>query len=117
MNSFMREIPGPAVGVNARAPAHPAPITMPMAASSSSAWRIANRFFWASGSRRYLRQKFRNASMSEVAGVIGYHAPTVAPAYRQPRAAAVFPSMRMASRVPSIGDRWIGSGHSKFAFA
>ena len=36
----MSEIPGPAVDVKARAPFHDAPITMPMAASSSSAWRI-----------------------------------------------------------------------------
>ena len=41
MNSFISEMPGPEVGVKARAPAHDAPITMPMAASSSSAWMIA----------------------------------------------------------------------------
>jgi hypothetical protein len=80
MNSLISEMPGPAVGVNARAPAHEAPITMPMAASSSSACRIAKRFFFVSGSRRYFRQKPLNASISDVAGVIGYHAPTVAPA-------------------------------------
>ena len=80
MNSFISEMPGPAVGVNARAPAHAAPITMPMAASSSSAWMMHARFFFVSGSRRYFLQKPRNASISDVAGVIGYQAPTVAPA-------------------------------------
>ena len=54
MNSFISEMPGPAVGVNARAPAHAAPITMPIAASSSSACRIAKRFFLVSGSRAVL---------------------------------------------------------------
>ena len=111
MNSFISEMPGPEVGVNARAPAQPAPITMPMAASSSSAWRIAKRFFLVSGSWRYFWQKPRKASISDVDGVIGYQAPTVAPAYRQPSAAAVLPSMRIASFVLSSGSRWIGSGH------
>ena len=45
MNSLISEMPGPAVDVNARAPAQPAPITMPIAASSSSAWRMQARFF------------------------------------------------------------------------
>ncbi len=80
MNSFISEIPGPAVDVNARAPAQLAPITMPTAAISSSACRIANLFFLVSGSRRYFLQKVVKASISDVAGVIGYQAPTVAPA-------------------------------------
>ena len=80
MNSLISEIPGPAVGVKARAPAHEAPITMPMAASSSSACRIAKRLRPVSGSRRYFWQKPLKASITDVAGVIGYHAPTVAPA-------------------------------------
>ena len=80
MNSFISEMPGPAVGVNARAPAQPAPITTPTAASSSSACTTAKRFFFVSGSTRYFWQKPRKASISEVAGVIGYQAPTVAPA-------------------------------------
>ena len=41
MNSDMSEMPGPAVAVIARAPAQPAPITMPIDAISSSAWTIA----------------------------------------------------------------------------
>ena len=39
-----------------------------------------------------------NASISEVEGVIGYQAPTVAPANTQPSAAAVLPSMMMWPR-------------------
>jgi len=41
MNSCISEIPGPAVEVIDRAPAHPAPIAIPTAANSSSAWTIA----------------------------------------------------------------------------
>ena len=41
MNSRMSEMPGPLVGVNERAPAHEAPMTMPIADSSSSACRMA----------------------------------------------------------------------------
>ena len=55
--------------------------------------------------------------MSEVAGVIGYHAPTVAPAYTAPSALAVLPSIRMCPDVAFIRARWKGSGQSKFAFA
>src|ERR1019366_2338601 len=44
-------------------------------------------------------QKPLNASISDVEGVIGYQAPIVAPAYTQPRAAAVLPSMMMCPRV------------------
>ena len=41
MNSCISEMPGPDVAVNARAPFHAAPITMPIDASSSSACTIA----------------------------------------------------------------------------
>ena len=41
MNSFISEMPGPLVAVKARAPFQFAPITMPIAASSSSAWITA----------------------------------------------------------------------------
>ena len=37
----MSEMPGPLVGVNALAPFQDAPSTMPIAASSSSAWMTA----------------------------------------------------------------------------
>ncbi len=40
MNSVISEMPGPLVGVNARAPFHDAPSTIPIAASSSSAWMM-----------------------------------------------------------------------------
>ena len=41
MNSCISEMPGPEVAVKARAPFHAAPITMPIEASSSSAWTMA----------------------------------------------------------------------------
>jgi hypothetical protein len=41
MNSCISEMPGPEVQVKARAPFQPAPMTMPIEASSSSAWTIA----------------------------------------------------------------------------
>src|ERR1700759_13410 len=42
MNSFISEMPGPDVVVNARAPFQPAPTTMPADAISSSACTIAH---------------------------------------------------------------------------
>ena len=72
-------MPGPEVAVKARAPFQPAPITVPMAEISSSAWMMAKLFFLVAGSTRSLRQCFMNASASEVDGVIGYQAATVAP--------------------------------------
>ena len=55
--------------------------------------------------------------MREVAGVIGYQAATVAPAYRQPSAAAVLPSINTQSPVSSIASSLRGRGHSKCSFA
>ena len=55
--------------------------------------------------------------MSDVDGVIGYHAPTVAPAYTAPKPAAVLPSMRIESPVASIFSRWKGRGQAKCCFA
>src|SRR4030095_11885786 len=95
MNSFISEIPGPLVGVNARAPFHIAPITAPIAASSSSHWTMTKLRSPVCGSTRHFGQKLLNPSMTDVDGVIGYHAPTVAPAYKQPSAAAVLPSLMM----------------------
>lgn len=80
MNSLISEMPGPEVGVKARAPFQPAPIAMPIEASSSSAWMMQNFFSPVSGSTRYVSQKALKASISEVEGVIGYQAPKVAPA-------------------------------------
>ena len=51
-NSCISEMPGPDVAVKARAPFQPAPITMPIEASSSSACTMANLFFLVSGSTR-----------------------------------------------------------------
>src|ERR1043165_4450781 len=111
MNSLISEIPGPAVDVNARAPAQPAPITIPAAASSSSAWMSAYLRRFVSGSMRKRSQYSLNASINDVDGVIGYHAPTVAPAYTAPNAAAEFPSRRMLSLFASIFSRWNANGH------
>ena len=80
MNSVMSEMPGPAVGVNARAPIQLAPITIPAAASSSSACMMQKFFLPVSGSIRKRLQYSVKPSMTDVAGVIGYQAPTVAPA-------------------------------------
>ena len=85
-------MPGPDVEVNARAPAQPAPSTMPMEAISSSAWMTATFFFFVTGSTRRSSQKSMKHSQSEDDGVIGYQAHTVAPPKTQPRAAAEFPS-------------------------
>ena len=79
-NSDMSERPGPLVAVNARAPFQPAPITMPMAASSSSAWITANLRCPVSASVRSWLAYFSNASAMDVLGVMGYQAQMVAPA-------------------------------------
>src|SRR3954471_17615738 len=80
-NSLMSEMPGPEVAVNARAPFQPAPVTMPIEAISSSAWMIANLFFFVTGSTLNLEQYLWKASANEEEGVIGYQAHTVAPPY------------------------------------
>ena len=56
MNSVISEMPGPDVAVNARAPFQPAPITMPIDASSSSAWMMANLFLPVALSTRIFEQ-------------------------------------------------------------
>src|SRR5215212_8961978 len=103
MNSLISEMPGPDVDVNARAPFQPAPVTMPIEASSSSAWMIANLFLPVSLSTRSFEQYFWKASASEEDGVIGYQAHTVAPPYTQPSAAAALPSMKIWS--PTLSAR------------
>ena len=75
----MSEMPGPEVAVNARAPFHPPPMATPMAASSSSACTMPNSRRPSLVTRRRLACRSK-ASASEVDGVIGYHAHTVAPA-------------------------------------
>ena len=117
MNSCISEMPGPDVAVNARAPFHAAPITMPIDASSSSACTIAYLCRPVAGSTRYRPQYLMNASASEDDGVIGYQAHTVAPPYTQPSAAALLPSMKMRSPTASARRTRIGSGQAKFAFA
>src|SRR3954469_13764256 len=103
-------MPGPDVDVNDRAPAHPAPNTIPAAASSSSAWISAYLGCLVSGSMRKRSQYSLKLSINDVEGVIGYHAATVAPAKTAPSAAAAFPSMRMESLVSFIRCSEKGSG-------
>jgi hypothetical protein len=104
----MSEMPGPLVAVMARAPAHPAPITMPSAASSSSACTMA-KVARPSGPMRCLRQAAMSDSVSEEDGVMGYQATTVAPANMAPRAAAELPSMTIFPRLASIRSTRSGS--------
>ena len=72
-------MPGPEVEVKARAPFQPAPITMPIEASSSSAWTMAYLFCLLPVSTRSRLQWRVKASASDEDGVIGYQAQTVAP--------------------------------------
>src|SRR6187551_299235 len=95
-------MPGPDVEVMARAPAHAAPITMPIDAISSSACTIANVAFPVSLSIRYFFMYEMSVSGSDDDGVMGYHATTVAPAIMQPSAAAALPSTRIMPAVLSI---------------
>src|SRR5208337_1844198 len=97
----MSEMPGPAVAVMERAPAHPAPRTMPIAASSSSAWTMANVAL-PSAPTRYSFMYSMRVSTSDEEGVIGYHVTTVTPANMQPKAAAALPSMMIMPAVLSI---------------
>src|SRR5882757_2533739 len=92
MNSAINEIPGPEVAVIERAPAHPAPKTMPIAASSSSACTTA-KVALPSGVTRYLFKYSINCSTTDEDGVIGYQVTTVTPANIAPSAAAALPSI------------------------
>src|SRR5438309_8359164 len=74
MNSCISEMPGPEVAVKARAPFQPAPMTMPIEASSSSACTMAYLAFCESLSTRNLAQCRVKASATEEEGVIGYQA-------------------------------------------
>src|ERR1700737_4998032 len=91
----MGEMPGPAVEVIERAPAQLAPITIPSAAISSSAWTMAKVAFPVAFSTRYRFMYPMSDSQSDEDGVIGYHATTVTPAIMQPIAAAALPSIRI----------------------
>src|SRR6185369_16683326 len=79
MNSVISDIPGPEVAVKARAPFQPAPITMPIEASSSSACTMAKLERPVAGSTLNFSQYFWNASGTDEEGVMGYQAATVAP--------------------------------------
>src|ERR1044072_8228582 len=79
MNSVISEMPGPDVLVKARAPFQPAPITMPIEASSSSAWTMAYLALPVTLSWRSFLQWAWKPSASDDEGVMGYQAHTVAP--------------------------------------
>src|ERR1700734_3164497 len=72
MNSVISEMPGPDVAVKARAPFHDAPITMPIEASSSSPWTMADFALPVVGSWRSLLQWLAKAAATGVSGVVGY---------------------------------------------
>ena len=76
MNSLFRHMPGPLVATTAKSPAKLAPMAIPMAAISSSAWRVLTPYF--------LRAD-KPSRMGE-AGVIGY------PAYNNSRFAFFAPA-------------------------
>src|SRR5512135_3400613 len=117
MNSDIREMPGPDVDVNDRAPAQEAPITMPIAAISSSAWMTAAVSLPVTGSFRWSPTRSMNASQSEDDGVIGYHEATVAPPNMQPIAAAALPSMMILPAVRSIRSTRYGDFSGKLSRA
>src|SRR6202521_2720535 len=91
VNSAISEMPGPAVAVIERAPAQAAPITMPIAASSSSACTMA-KVALPSGPTRCSFIYSIIVSTSDDDGVIGYQVTTVQPANMHPRAAAELPT-------------------------
>src|SRR5512140_755742 len=101
MNSLMREMPGPEVAVKARAPAQPAPMTIPIEASSSSAWTMPAASF-PEASLRWTSQNSMKLSQRLDDGVIGYQAQNIAPPKRQPRADAELPSTMIFPAVASI---------------
>src|ERR1700694_4710519 len=83
-------MPGPAVAVIERAPAHAAPMTMPTAASSSSACTMANVALPSDPTRCSFMYSIM-VSTSDDDGVLGYQVTTGHPANMHPRAAAELP--------------------------
>ena len=80
MNSCISEMPGPGGAVKARAPFQAAPMTMPMEASSSSRLHDGEAVLAGDGIDAVAPAEAQlKASASEVEGVIGYQAHTVAP--------------------------------------
>ena len=112
-----REIPGPEEAVKALAPFQPAPIAIPIAANSSSAWTMEYFLLPEPGSILKRLQYLLNASTTEVDGVNGYQDATVAPPYTQPSPTAVFPSIKILPSFLLVALSLSGSGHSKFSLA
>jgi hypothetical protein len=116
MNSDIREMPGPAVEVIERAPAHPAPSTIPTAASSSSACTTANVACPLSSTRVCFAYSMID-SHSDEDGVIGYHVTTVTPPKIEPIAAAALPSMMIFPSVAFIRSTRHLFWRGRFSFA
>src|SRR3954454_5590190 len=117
MNSDIKDTPGPAVEVTERAPAHPAPSTMPIADSSSSACTTAKVALPVSLS---MRKRFKYPiidSTSEEEGVMGYQVTTVTPANTQPSAAAALPSTMILPAVAFMRATRYGSDLVRLAAA
>src|ERR1700687_1222197 len=91
-----------------RAPPQPAPITIPIAASSSSACTMA-KVALPSGPIRYSFMYSINVSTSDEDGVIGYQVTTVTPANMQPSAQAALPSMMILPAVAFMRSTRNGS--------
>src|SRR4030088_1332657 len=110
-------MPGPDVAVNAPAPFHAAPITIPIEASSSSACTIATLLCLVTGSIRSRRQGPVKASASEEDGLYGTQPQTLAPRETAPKAAAELPSTK--TRSPTLSERCNLSpiGHCRFISA
>src|SRR5579864_9158446 len=117
MNSLISEMPGPAVEVMERAPAQPAPSTIPAAASSSSACTTAYVALPVSLSMRKRLRYPISDSTSDDDGVIGYHSTTVTPANMHPSAAAALPSMMILPAVWFIRSTRYGSVLGRFLAA
>src|SRR5258708_17883119 len=99
-------MPGPDVEVIERAPAQPAPMAIPRAASSSSACTTAISFSPVLGSMRKRSEYAMRFSQRDDEGVIGYQAATVTPPMSAPSAAAWLPSTStFPSTTPFIGSR------------
>src|SRR5260221_13673345 len=110
MNSCINEMPGPEVAVNARAPFQPAPITIPMEASSSSAWMIAYFACLVAESMRNLAQWRVKGSAGEEEGGIGYQAQEGGPPKKAPRGAAEMASIKKRSPTAFVGLGLIAEG-------
>ena len=116
INSDIKEIPGPLVHVMPRPPAQPAPITIPAAASSSSAWITAqveppSSASLSSGSHLIM------PSARDDDGVIGYQDNMLIPPKIEPNAIASLPSTKKLSGSLSLLSTQYGIPSPQFSAA